>query len=118
MEALMPEEKSLFLEFQERWSLEKVKEMSLEEYTQKGHKDTFTYWIEHKLGSLGLGSIKGASGLGNLKFGICHCDGTEYKVKDKHRYSEDKKYAWLDIFYNKNDNPNEALKSLNQKYSK
>lgn len=114
MEALTPEEKDLFLKFQERWSLEKVKEMSLEEYTQKGYKDTFTYWIEHKLGS--LGGIKGvAGGLGNLKFGICHCDGTKYKVKNKHRYSEDKQYAWLDIFYNKNDNPNEAFKVIKSK---
>lgn len=114
MEALTQEEKDLFLKFQERWSLEKVKEMSLEEYTQKGYKDTFTYWIEHKLGS--LGSIKGvAGGLGNLKFGICHCDGTKYKVKNKHRYSEDKQYAWLDIFYNKNDNPNEAFKVIKSK---
>lgn len=105
----------IFKEFQERWSLEKVKNMTLEEYTGVGeNRDDFTYWIEHKLKD--IGSIKGvAGGLGNLKFGICHCNGKEYKVKAEHLYSQDKQYAWLKDFYDKNNNPEEAFKIIKSK---
>ena len=55
----------LFLEFQKTWPLEKIKNMSLEEYSSVGSKQSFTYWIEAKLES--LGSIWGGS---SFKFGI------------------------------------------------
>ena len=52
-------------EFIELWPLSRVKEMTIEEYTQAGSKDTFTYWLEARLD--GLGSIRGGSA---FKFGI------------------------------------------------
>lgn len=112
----MTNDEKIFKEFQERWSLEKVRNMTLEEYTGLGgaNRDDFTYWIEHKLKH--IGSIKGvAGGLGNLKFGICHCNGKEYKVKAEHLYSQDKQYAWLKDFYDKNNNPEEAFKIIKSK---
>ncbi|WP_300826996.1 hypothetical protein, partial [Helicobacter sp. UBA3407] len=51
----MTSDEKIFKEFQERWSLEKVKNMTLEEYTGLGgtNRDDFTYWIESKLDKLG-----------------------------------------------------------------
>lgn len=91
MEALTQEEKDLFLKFQERWSLEKVKEMSLEEYTGIGGKDRddFVYWVESKLDT--LGSIWGGSG---FKFGIFKRNANDEKENSRgHIYTDN--YAWL-----------------------
>lgn len=91
MEALTLEEKSLFLEFQERWSLDKVKEMTLEEYTGIGGKerDDFAYWVESKLDT--LGSIWGGSA---FKFGIFKRNANDDKENNQGRiYTDD--YAWL-----------------------
>lgn len=58
-----------FLNFQEVWTLEKVKNMTLEEYTNikkdNPNRGDFTFWIESKLDN--LGSIWGGSA---FKFGI------------------------------------------------
>lgn len=103
--------RELFLAFQERWSIEKIRGMSLEEYTQTGNGNTFTYWIEWKLKD--LGGIKGlAGGLGNLKFGICHCNGKKYNVKQPHLYSQDKQYTWLEEYGRMRE---EAFKNIKNK---
>lgn len=52
-------------EFLSRWPLETLRNMSLEEYSQAGNKDCFTYWLE--LRTEDLGSIWGGSA---FKFGI------------------------------------------------
>ncbi len=43
-----------FLNFQEVWTLEKVKNMTLEEYTNikkdNPNRDDFTFWIEKQIG--------------------------------------------------------------------
>ncbi len=91
MEALTPEERDLFLEFQERWSLERVKNMTLEEYTGIGGKDRddFAYWVESKLDT--LGSIWGGSG---FKFGIFKRNANDEKENNRgHIYTDN--YAWL-----------------------
>ncbi|MBI5695298.1 MAG: hypothetical protein HZC51_06080 [Nitrospirae bacterium] len=59
------EAKSLFKEFLKVWPVERVRSMTLEEYTSAGSKDTFTYWIESRLDK--LGSIWGGSA---FKFGV------------------------------------------------
>jgi len=46
-------------EFLAKWPLEKLEQMTLEEYTNAGSKESFTYWIEAKLEK--LGSIWGGS---------------------------------------------------------
>ena len=33
-------------EFLKNWPIDKVKSMSLEQYTKSGDKTTFTYWVE------------------------------------------------------------------------
>lgn len=32
-------------DFLEKWTVSRLKEMTLEEYNQVGNKDSFTYWL-------------------------------------------------------------------------
>lgn len=71
--------------FQERFPIEKLGEMTLEEYTNLDRSDSFCYWIESRTGS--LGSFWGCS---SFKFGI-------YRYKNRPsdtRVVSDDKYAW------------------------
>ena len=52
-------------EFKQRWTLQNVKDMTINQYTGIGDKDTFTYWLESKTEK--LISIWGGSA---YKFGI------------------------------------------------
>lgn len=71
--------------FQERFPIEKLEEMTLEEYTNLDRSDSFCYWIESRTGS--LGSFWGGS---SFKFGIYH-----YKNRPSDtRVVSDDKYAW------------------------
>lgn len=114
-------EKNLFLQFQNDWNLERVKKMTLEEYTgimSEGERNDFTYILEY--GNLKeWGSIKGGvGGLANLKFWICRCDGKKYNIKQEVSYSNDKQYAWLKKYHSKDDNPNNAFKEIRNKIIK
>lgn len=108
-------QKDIFLQFQKDWNLDRVKNMTLEEYTgimsERERKD-FTYILEY--GDLKeWGSIKGvAGGLSNLKFWICRCSGNEKGFKREVLYSNDRKYVWLKEYYDKDNNPNEAFKEI------
>lgn len=75
-------------EFLEKWPVSRVKTMQIEEYTKVGSKDTFTYWLESKLDT--LGSIWGGS---SFKFGIYNRSNKEPKDNGSGRsYTDD--YAW------------------------
>jgi 5-methylcytosine-specific restriction protein B len=56
---------ALWDEFLVRWPMESLAAMSLEEYSQAGSKDCFTYWLESRTED--LGSIWGGSA---FKFGV------------------------------------------------
>lgn len=71
-------------EFLSVWPQARLKEMTLEEYSLAGSKNSFTYWIESKLDE--LGSIWGGSA---FKFGVFSRKDTEQKSSDeKLSYSE------------------------------
>lgn len=79
---------ALWDNFLELWPISRLAKMSLNEYTQAGSKDSFTYWIESELDE--LGSIWGGS---SFKFGIFSRKDTEDKQSDvKLSYSE--VYGW------------------------
>lgn len=80
--------------FQERFPIEKLEEMTLEEYTNLDRSDSFCYWIESRTGS--LGSFWGGS---SFKFGI-------YRYKDTRVVSDDK-YAWYRLL--KSDSAEDAF---------
>lgn len=109
MEKIRIEEKRLFDEFQNTWNLEKVKNMTLEEYTgikSSGERNDFTYWIEKKLEN--LGSIWGGS---SFKFCVYRRDSTEAKEQYKGRaYNEN--YAWLEKYGSTPEKAFEKVKTL------
>ena len=74
-------------EFLQRWPLEKVKEMNLEDYTQVGNKDTLSYWLEYETEILGR-----IGGVGLQKFGIWNKkDSKPIRTAD---FDEDDTYKW------------------------
>lgn len=101
--------RKLFEEFQKTWTLEKVKNMTLEEYTSvkgDGERDDFTYWIENQLDI--LGSVWGGSA---FKFGIYKRDRIEDKEQGKGRVY-DKHYAWLEKYGKTQQEAFQKVKSL------
>ena len=92
-------------EFLRTWPLERVKEMTIEEYTNLNKKDSFCYWLESITED--LGSIWGGSA---FKFGI-------YKRKDTKREFEknalsDGEYAWLAKYGKTKDEAFNKVKSI------
>lgn len=79
--------KELLDEFLDRWTIENVQNLTLQEYVGLGNKDTFCQWVETKTRM--LGSIKGMT---SIKFGI-------YERKDQAKrpknYKNDNQYSWL-----------------------
>ena len=75
---------ALWDEFLTVWPASRLATMTLDEYSQAGSKDSFTYWIESRLDE--LGSIWGGS---SFKFGVFSRKDTEEKKSDgRHSYSD------------------------------
>ena len=87
-----PDRLRLWSDFLEAWPLERVREMTLEEYTNADRDDAFIYWIEKRLET--LGSIWSGSA---FKFGIYCRDNTDAKESSGGRVWGDT-YAWLTKF--------------------
>lgn len=79
---------ALWDEFLAHWPSMRLATMTLDEYTQAGSKDTFTYWIESRLDE--LGSIWGGSA---FKFGVFSRKDTEEKANDG-KLSYSGTHAW------------------------
>lgn len=73
-------------EFLKKFPLEKLKDMTLEQYTNLNRSDSFCYWIEFKTKI--LGSVGGSN---SYKFGIYQYDK---KPKDNSSILYDEKYTW------------------------
>jgi 5-methylcytosine-specific restriction protein B len=86
----------LWTSFVQRWPLEKLNELTLEQYTQvlgaKGDGDSFTYWLEAKTAE--IGSIWGGS---SFKFGIYQRSNTDAKANTQGRIFGEK-YAWYEKY--------------------
>ena len=78
-------------DFLDRWPVDEVERMTLEQYVSVGNPDTFCQWVETK--TVDLGNIKGPAG--SIKFGI-------YKRTDKNKkprnYDNDEEYSWQKSF--------------------
>ena len=79
--------KELLDEFLDRWTIENVNNLTLQEYVGLDNKDTFCQWVETK--TIMLGSIKGMT---SIKFGIYERKDSTKKPKN---YKNDDKYSWL-----------------------
>ena len=80
---------ALWSEFLEAWPPHRVRNMSLEDYTNLNRSDAFVYWLEARTND--LGSIWGGSA---FKFGIYHRAQTDAKEPGGGRIFGDK-YAWM-----------------------
>jgi len=99
----MTAERNLWNEFRKVWPPERVKVMTLQEYTSCGNKDTFTYWIEKRLEK--LGSIWGGSA---FKFGIFSRNDKSLRENiGKRKYTEN--YGWLQKY---GSSENEAFEKI------
>lgn len=87
------------------WPIERVQQMSLNEYTNLNKLDSFCYWLEAK--SQDLGSIWGGS---SFKFGIYEKNQKDKNYSELGRLSDDV-YAWLSKY---GSNREEAFSKIKQ----
>lgn len=90
-------------EFLKEWPLERVRKMTLQEYTEAGSQDTFTYWMEARLAD--MGSIWGGSA---FKFGVYSRRDTKHIPSDSMR-SYDDHYGW---YTSRGETPQAAFEQI------
>ena len=105
------EKYELWDKFLKRWSYERLKYMTLDEYTniKEENDDYFCYWLESKTDK--LGSVWGGSA---FKFGIYRRKNGEEKEDSMGRMYSDK-YAWLQKY---GENKQGAFKKVKDKILK
>ena len=94
---------SLKTDFLQAWSEERVKNMTLEEYTNLDKNDSFCYWLEIK--TIGLGSISGGS---SYKFGIFK-RGENGEASNSRGRQSDGEYSWYSKY---GESKQEAFKNV------
>lgn len=106
MSKSLEQKMELWDEFLNAWPLSRVRNMSLEEYTKTGDRNTFTYWMEARLEE--LGSIWGGSA---FKFGIfARKDKTDKKSESGLSYDDE--YGWYSKYGNTSQEAFETVRSL------
>lgn len=93
-------------EFLTRWPLNKLKSITLNEYTQEGDKDSFTYWIEHRTSDLG-----GVGGGSSFKFGVYKRADSSHKESGRGRIFEGE-YAQYEKYGNTRDEAFNKVRDL------
>lgn len=83
---------NLWDRFVEVWTVDRVKDMTLEEYIQVGNKNSFTYWLEHV--TKPIADIRGGDA---SKFGIFHRRDQQNKENGRGRIY-DNEYCWFEKF--------------------
>lgn len=87
----MTEWKQIKEEFLKYWTLDKIKEMTLEQYTNLDKKDSFTYWLETK-----TVKVLGIGGGSAYKFGIFkrNPESEQKELKNGQNSDENREYGW------------------------
>ena len=87
----MTEWKQIKEEFLKYWTLDKIKEMTLEQYTNLDKKDSFTYWLETK-----TEKVLGIGGGSAYKFGIFkrNPESEQKELKNGQNSDENREYGW------------------------
>ena len=91
-------------EFLAKWTLEKVRKMTLEEYSDVGDKETFCYWLEFETEELGR-----IGGKPSNKFGIWKRKSVKQIVSEDFLF--DGVYAWYKKY---GSNALQAFKSVKE----
>jgi hypothetical protein len=102
MDSLTEQNREIYNEFLNYWTIEKIEKMSLSEYVSIGNRDTLCQWLETKTRE--LGSIKG---INSSKFGIYKRSNT---TKKPQKLVNDKEYSWQR--YYSNSNKSEAFNNI------
>lgn len=98
----------LWDQFIKTWPIEKLKELTLEEYNTLGSKNSFCYWLERKTED--LGSIRGRSA---FKFGVFEFDPNSKNAKEESTgVLKDSKYKWLKKYGSSANEAFEKIKSI------
>lgn len=92
--------------FLQTWPLERVQNMTLQEYTNLNKSDSFCYWLEAK--TYWLGSIWGGSA---FKFGIYEKNQKASQFNSLGRLS-DESYAWMSKYGQTRDEAFEKVRSI------
>ena len=95
------EVQKLYNDFQNRFPIERLINLPIEEYTNLNRDNSFCYWLETKTES--LGSIWGGSA---YKFGIYKASG---EIKPSNKTLNDGEYAWYKKYGSTRD---EAYKTI------
>jgi len=77
--------------FLNRWPVDAVNKMTLDQYVSVGNPDTFCQWVETK--TVNLGNTKGP--VGSINFGIYKRTN---KNKEPRNYDNDEEYSWRKSF--------------------
>ena len=80
----------IWKQFISRWPIEHLQNLTLEEYTSLGSKDSFCYWLESKTED--LGSMWGGSA---FKFGIFEYNKQNDKETADTSFLKDDRYKWV-----------------------
>ncbi len=99
----MSKEMALWSEFLAVWPPARVREMSLEDYTNLNRDDAFVYWLEKRTEA--LGSIWGGSA---FKFGIYRRNETSSRPEKGERIWGEE-YAWMSKY---GDTPEKAFTTV------
>ena len=94
-------------EFLKRWPLEKVKNMTLEEYSNLDREDSYTYWLESKTSS--VISIWGGS---SYKFGVFKRNQSIGTDNLKASQKSDGEYGWYAKYGDSAEEAFEKVKNL------
>ncbi len=93
-------------EFLDKWPIEKLEQMNIEEYTNLDRKDSFCYWLEHI--TRDLGSIVGGS---SYKFGFYKMAESSKAEKVSNR-TNNGMYAWHSKYGNTQEEAFATIKSI------
>lgn len=82
----------LLKDFLDTWPIERLKTMSLDEYTNLNKEDSFCYWLEQRTNELG-----GITGGSSFKFGIYKRNNKEKEISTSNGLT-DGEYAWFEKY--------------------
>ncbi|MFV0142562.1 McrB family protein [Empedobacter falsenii] len=97
---------NLLIEFLRTWPIERLRKITLEEYTNLNKSDSFCYWLEQRTNDLG-----GITGGSSFKFGIYKRNNTEKEISTSNGLT-DGEYAWFDKYGQTRDEAFEAVREI------
>lgn len=102
----MTNQSQLLASFLDNWPVERVQQMTINEYTNLNKSDSFCYWLEAR--TQDLGSIWGGSA---FKFGIYEKNQKDKNYHDAGRLSDDD-YAWMSKYGDSKETAFAQIKQL------